>query len=115
MKTIITIALFSLLLTSCSTNSDKESLLGIWDSTTMYNKTEMHFYKDSLTIDKFGMHSQNKWQLDGNKIYITKIKGESISPKTKFVLDYKFDSKGDTLYLKSPKDSIFRTKYVKKK
>ncbi|WP_339700805.1 hypothetical protein [uncultured Marixanthomonas sp.] len=113
MKVLTTIALFFILLTSCSMNNDKETVLGKWNSTTMHNKTAMHFYKDSLIIDKFGLHSVNAWKMDNGKLYIKRTAGESVSPQTTSTLDYKFSNKNDTLYLKSPKDSIFQSKYVK--
>ena len=105
MKPIYIISILSLLLYSCSSNPEKDKLIGNWSVPNGLN--EFEFYKDSLIVSSYGMNYINKWNIDQSKIYLEPIKGlDSFAIKTKS-FDYKLSKNVDTLFLKRETDSVF--------
>ena len=105
MKTIFRIIILVSILHSCSSNPEKDKLIGNWSVVNGMN--EFEFYKDSLVVNEFGMSYINEWSIDESKLYLETIKGlDSFGIKTK-EFDYKLSKNLDTLFIKRLTDSIF--------
>ena len=105
MKTIFRIIILVSILHSCSSNPEKDKLIGNWSVVNGMN--EFEFYKDSLIVNEFGMSYINEWNVDESKLYLETIKGlDSFGIKTK-ELDYKMSENLDTLFIKRITDSVF--------
>ena len=93
------------MLTSCSSNSEKDKLIGNWSVPNGLN--EFEFYKDSLIVNEWGMSYINDWDIDQSKLYLEPIKGlDSFALKTKS-FDYRLSTNRDTLFIKRETDSVF--------
>jgi hypothetical protein len=105
MKHIYKILILTLVLCSCSSNSEKDKLIGNWSIPNGMN--EFEFYKDSLIVNSMGMNFINDWDIDTSKLYLEPIKGlDSFALKAKS-FDYRLSSNLDTLFIKRETDSAF--------
>jgi len=105
MKPIYTTLILTLFLYSCSSNPEKDKLLGNWSIPNGLN--EFEFYKDSLILSELGMSYINEWDIDQSKLYLEPIKGlDSFAIKTK-TFDYRLSTNLDTLFIKRETDSFF--------
>lgn len=105
MKPIYIAFILALFLYACSSNPEKEKLIGHWSIPNGLN--EFEFYKDSLIVYEWGMNYINEWDLDQSKLYLEPIKGlDSFAIKIKS-FDYKLSTNLDTLFIKRETDSVF--------
>ncbi|WP_159023746.1 hypothetical protein [Formosa sp. L2A11] len=105
MKPFYRILILIIIFSSCSSNSEKEKLIGNWSVPNGLN--EFEFYKDSLIVKEWGMNYINEWDIDQSKLYLEPIKGlDSFAIKTKS-FDYRLSTNLDTLFIKRDTDSVF--------
>lgn len=108
------ILLFVIALTffSCYKENNKLDFIGNWSTTSDTNlNIDIQFFKDSIIHDNpiVGRIESAKWKIEENKIYQSFI-DNNLSSKQKVVrntLDYKFNNKKDTLFIKHESDSIY--------
>ena len=112
MKTVIRIILIITFLQSCSKNNINSDLLGNWKSTKSANVVELNFFKDSLVSRAYEKTTKFSWKSDGTKIYYTQLTNINLELETNFILEYKFNSEKDTLYLKNS-ESEFTNEFIK--
>jgi len=105
MKTIFRTLILVSILQSCSSNSDKNKLIGDWS--VINGWSEFEFYQDSLIVHEWGMTYINKWNIDESRLYLSTIKGlDSFGIKTK-EFEYRLSDNLDTLFIKKQTDSAF--------
>ncbi|MDA9070985.1 hypothetical protein N9K09_02500 [Flavobacteriaceae bacterium] len=105
MKHIYTILILVIIFQSCTSNSEKDKLIGNWSVPNGLN--EFEFYKDSLIVNEWGMNYINEWDIDQSKLYLKPIKGlDSFALKTN-QFDYRLSTNIDTLFIKRETDSVF--------
>ena len=112
MKTLIRIILVITFLQSCSKNNINSDLLGNWKSTKSANIVELNFFKDSLISNAQEKTTKFSWKSDGTKIYYTQLTNINPELETDFIMEYKLNSKKDTLFLKNY-NSNFTNEFIK--
>ncbi len=113
MKTVIQIILVMTFLQSCSKNNINSDLLGNWKSTKSANIVELNFFKDSLVSNAWEKTTKFSWKSDGTKIYYTQLTNINPELETDFIMEYKFNSEKDTLFVKTS-ESEFTNEFIKK-
>jgi hypothetical protein len=108
MKTIYSILILTLFVFSCTSNPEKDKLIGNWSVPN--GLIEFEFYKDSLIYIEGGYYRYiNEWNVENSKLHLEPIKGlDSFAIKIKS-FDYKISGNLDTLFIKRETDSVFRS------
>lgn len=113
MKNIL-INIFSIIIFSCSSNEQKEKLIGNWYTYRNHKDViEFQFYKDSLIINDmiFGKYYQ-EWRVTKNNIFLTNIKGST--DKKQLTYSYTLNKSNDLLNLKVLGDTIIQLPELRK-
>lgn len=105
MENLIRIIFLISILQSCSSDINKEKLIGNWSAIS--GPSEFEFYKDSLIVNEMGISYINDWHFDQYKLYLKPIKGLDSFGIKNTTFDYRISKNQDTLFIKRQTDSVF--------
>ena len=113
-KIFFLILIFGLL--SCESDK-KNELIGVWESFEKnHTKNVLTFFNDSLILDAYNgeYHTNSKWEIDDEKIYLKNIKLKDSVIINSLVYQYKINKSKDTLRIKIENGNEEDVSFMKK-
>lgn len=101
---------------SCKMENKKLAFIGDWSSTSDTNiNMDIHFFNDSIVVDNSAMLGTYSliWEVKDSQIENYVLRNNGYIEQSKIIINYKFSSNKDTLYIKNENDSLFEISFRK--
>ena len=101
---------------SCKMENKKLAFIGDWSSTSDTEvNMDIHFFNDSIVVDNSAMLGTYSliWEVKDSQIENYVLRNNGYIEQSKIIINYKFSSNKDTLYIKNKNDSLFEISFIK--